>query len=192
MRESRFSDKIWITRKNRINTEKRLNQNAVFSEVFIIVYSTILVILSIWNFVNPNNKVNLFLIFGSITVLSISIYISSQKFGERALAMRNHYIALDKLYEKTKRAEYEQRIDDLIIAEENYADLLSNIENHSDFDHLLLRYSERNNTNTTLPNFTIPDHVNYIISLISRYLIKLLIFITPITIVCFLYLFKIF
>jgi len=100
-----LSDKIWVTRKTRIFTEKRLIKNSLLSELFIIVFSLLMVFFSIWNYIHPNQNINFLLICGAIALLTVSIFLSSQKFTERAHAMRNCYISLDELYFKVKKHE---------------------------------------------------------------------------------------
>ena len=144
-----LSDKIWITRKTRIYTEKRLRSYAFISEIIVTIYSLLMVFLSIWNFVNPNKDINFLLICGAITLLAVSIFLSSQKFVERAGAMRNCYIRLDELYTKVKDSENNQNIQLLNDYHANYCDILLNVENHTDYDLLCLRYSLRKHNDTT-------------------------------------------
>lgn len=174
-----LSDKIWITRKVRINTEKRLLKNASLSQVLMILYSSFLVFFSIWNLVHPNNDVNLLLVYGSIAVLILSIYLSSQKFIERALSMRNCYVQLDKIYNAVKRAEDSQDIKQIENYEAIYSDIILSVENHTDYDYLCMRHSIRKNDDTTLPNYTKLDFCHYILEEAFRLLIVLLSFCLP-------------
>ena len=100
-----LSDKIWTTRKSRIYAEKRLQRNAILSQILMTIYSAFVVFFSIWNTLHPNDLINIALIFASIAVLVTSIVLSSQRYNERSLAMRNCYIRLDELYSRAKYAE---------------------------------------------------------------------------------------
>lgn len=156
-----LSDKIWLTRKARIYAEQRLQRKAILSLILITVYSFSLLSLSIWNLLYSNHIVNLFLVFGSIAVLISSIVLLSQKYTERSIMMRNCYIRLDEIYSKAKRAEHNNDLDMLQQLESEYASTLLNVENHSEYDYLCLRYSLRHNPQTTLPPFTSTDCLRY-------------------------------
>jgi len=174
-----LSDKIWVTRKSRIFTEKRLKQNALLSELFIIVFSLLMVFFSIWNYIHPNQNINFLLICGAIALLTVSIFLSSQKFTERAHAMRNCYISLDELYFKVKKHERGPDPDATDDYQKKYNDILINIENHSPYDYLCLRHSLRNNNNTTLPLFNRIDYIHFIIEKALRILLIMLLFALP-------------
>ena len=177
-----LSDKIWVTRKVRINTEKRLLKNAFLSHVLMIVYSSILVFSAIWNLIHPNNDVNLMLVCGSIAVLIVSIYLSSQKFIERSLSIRNCYVQLDKIYSAVKRAEKSQDIKMIENYETKYSDILLSVENHTDYDYLCMRHSIRNEEDTTLPKYTKLDFFHYILEKAYRLLVVVLYFCLPLMI----------
>jgi hypothetical protein len=181
----KLSDKIWVTRKTRIITEKRLQTCAIISEVFMIFFSLIMVFFSIWNFIHQNGNINFLLICGSIGVLTVSIFLTSQRFNERALAMRNCYIRLDELYFKTINIEETQNPNSLQDLVTIYNDILLNIENHSDYDYLCLRYSLRKQLDTTLPEFTKFDYCRYVFEKITRLVFIIFIFSLPFILLIF-------
>lgn len=174
-----LSDKIWITRKARIYCERRLRFRSQLSQILIIYYSLLLVLCSLWNLTYSSTQiVNLILIFGSLAVLVFSVYIYSQKYEERSIAMRNCYINLDKIYLDIKRAEENNDIDKIKQFHSEYSSVLSNIENHSDYDYLCLRYSLRAQQ-TTLQPFTGWDYVHYLLEICFRWIIIFLFFLIP-------------
>lgn len=156
-----LSDKIWITRKTRIYTEQRLQEIANISQALMIAYSLALVSVSIWNLQSNDQKLNIISAFASIVVLVLSVQITAQKYAERSIAMRNCYVKLDELYSRAKRAESNKDDNVLEALESEYTSLLINIENHSEYDYLCLRYSLKDNKNTTLPPFSRADYVRY-------------------------------
>jgi hypothetical protein len=160
-RVAMLSDKIWITRKTRIYTEQRLQQNANITQVLTVFFSLALVSLSMWNLKSNDPQFNIILVFASIFVLVLSVYLAAQKYTERSLAMRNCYIKLDEMYSRAKRAETSNDERTLENLESEYASLIINIENHSEYDYLCLRYSLKDNKDTTLPPFTKLDHMQY-------------------------------
>ena len=178
-----LSDKIWLTRKARIYAEQRLQRKAILSLILITVYSFSLLSLSIWNLLYSNHIVNLFLVFGSIAVLISSIVLLSQKYTERSIMMRNCYIRLDEIYSKAKRAEQNNDLDMLQQLESEYASTLLNVENHSEYDYLCLRYSLRHNPQTTLPPFTRIDCLRYFWEKSWRIALIFLYFVLPLFLV---------
>jgi len=138
--------------------------------------------LTVWNLKYPNDNVNIFLVISSIAVLIASITILSQKYLERSLAMRNCYVKLDELYSKVKRAEKKENHDLIQQLESEYTAIILNVENHSDYDYLCLRFSLRNNKETTLPEFRKTDYCHYILEKGWRLLVALFYFILPVAI----------
>ena len=157
-------------------------KNVFLSQVLMIVYSSILVFSAIWNLIHPNNDVNLLLVCGSIAVLIVSIYLSSQKFIERSLSIRNCYVQLDKIYSAVKRAEKSQDIKMIENYETKYSDILLSVENHTDYDYLCMRHSIRNEEDTTLPKYTKLDFCHYILEKAYRLLAVVLYFCLPLMI----------
>lgn len=175
-----LSDKVWVTRKTRIHTEERLLAYSNISQVLMIWYSLVLVYLSILNLQTNDLRLNQLSAFASIVVLVLSVQITAQKFTERSIAMRNCYIKLDELYSKVKRAEQADDREMLQHLESEYTGLLINIENHSEYDYLCLRYSLRGDPNTTLPPFTKLDLARYLSERFWRGLLIAIFFAVPI------------
>lgn len=174
-----LSDKIWITRKSRIYTEQRLLKKNFISQVLITFYSSLLVFLTVWNLKYPNDHVSILLVIGSIAVLIASITVSSQKYLERSLAMRNCYIKLDELYSKVVRVERNKNHELIQQFESEYTANILNIENHSDYDYLCLRFSLRANTETTFPVFRKSDYGQYVVERGWRILLTFFYFVLP-------------
>jgi hypothetical protein len=176
-----LSDKIWVTRKARIYAERRLQRKAIISQTLITFYSAFLVCLSIWTLLYPSSQLNTFLVFASITVLVASIVLYSHRYSERSLAMRNCYIRLDELYARAKRSEQTQDYESLIGIESEYASLLLNVENHTDYDYLRFRVSlpRQDNSETTLPALTKLEYVRYLIGKLIRVLLIIFYFTLP-------------
>ena len=144
-----------------------------------IFYSFGLVSISLLNITNPNKFLEIYSIVSAIAVLVLSVFLSSQRYCERAMMIKNCYIKLDKLYLKAIKMEElsdQRKIEQI---ESEYANILLNVENHSDYDFLSLRYSLRNNKNTNLPRLTFFDFIYYYFSKFFRILITIIIFLLP-------------
>jgi hypothetical protein len=175
----KLSDKIWITRKVRIIAEQRLLKWSMISQVFMIFFSLIMVFCSIWNFTQQNTYSDSVLLCGSIAILAISIFLTSQRFSERALAMRNCYIRLDELYTYTLNIEESKDSKSMQEVIKRYNDILLNVENHSEYDYLNLRFSLRKQKNTTLPEFTKLDYCDFLLETFIRIISIIFLFLVP-------------
>lgn len=175
-----LQNKIWITRKTRIYSEQRLKRNALISEIFIITFSLILVFLSIWDYAHPNKEESSFLLIcGAISLFAVSLFLSSQKFIERALAMRNCYVTLDELYKKASGLKNDANSNLEEEIQRMYNTILLNVENHSNYDFLCFRHSMRNDPDATLPPFTWIDHLRFLAEKTIRIILVVALFISP-------------
>jgi hypothetical protein len=128
---------------------------------------------------------NLLAVFASIIVLVLSVYLSTQNFAERSIAMRNCYIKLRELYQRALRQENNDDIEGLEKIESEYSSLLMNIENHSEFDYLSFRYSVKDKEDTTLEPFSCSDRIRYYWEKAYRGALVVLAFVIPIPLYLF-------
>jgi len=176
-----LSDKVWTTRKTRIYAEKRLNFRSELYQILIIWYSLILLFFATWtNFDTESSISDLLIIFGSFAILVFSVYIYSQKFQERASNMRNCYINLERIYQKLTKAEESNQSNQIDQLYSEYLSSIANIENHTEYDYLCFRYSQKNNKEkTTLPQFTKTDLLFYYFQLGFRWIGILVLLLLP-------------
>jgi len=92
--------------------------------------------------------------------------------------MRNHYLHLQELSSRAIRFEESGNNEGLQKIESEYIYCLSNIENHSEYDFLRLRFNERNNK-TTLPPFSNSLIFKYIYVVTWRTILIVLLFGLP-------------
>jgi len=180
-------NKIWVTRKSRIYAEKRLILTGKILNWSSIWYSAVLVFQSISNLLYPNKNSDLFIIYSSIFVLIATVIIETQNYSDRAIAMRNCYIKLDQLSAKIKRAEDSNDTLALKEFEDEYASILIGIENHTDYDYLCFRYSQRNNENCTIPKLTFTECFGFWLLQLGNVLLVTIIILLPIIIMIFLH-----
>ena len=181
---SSIANKIWLTRKSRIYTEQRLLKKSIITQVIMVFYSFLLVSLSIWMLVKPDEYLEIYLTSFSIAVLISSVFMFSQRYSERAMMVRNCYIRLDELYSKAIRIEGMNEEDRISQIESEYTNILINVENHSDYDYLCMRYSLRNSEDSSLQKFNKIDYVRYFYSRSIRGLLTIIIFILPFIMFC--------
>lgn len=142
-------------------------------------YSFLLVAASVWNLMHPNGNVELLTVISSIAVLVCSVFISSQRFGERSILMKNCYVKLDEICSKAKRAEKNKDESEQEKVESEYTNTLMSIENQNDYDYLSLRYVLRNNDDTTLPKFYFSDWGEFFFQKFIRILFVLFFLLLP-------------
>ena len=131
-----LSQRIWKTRKIRIQTEQRLLRNALIADCVIPFYSLSFIIISIFPNNNNNKIANSISIIGSLWILIASIIISMQQYRLRAYKMKNHYIKLDRLYRRASKEGLEEQEEDKI--SKYYENELQLVENHSRGDYLIV------------------------------------------------------
>jgi hypothetical protein len=172
---SKLSDKIWFTRKARIQSSERLLMNNLHAQSTLILYSLVNVALSIYmlketNPVGKNSDITLTII--SVCILVLSLFISNIDFKGRAEKLKNNYIELQSLYERADLAD----ADESKINTE-YLKLLSDSENHKTIDDKFFRVTNYKTLSSRQP--TIPDFIEVIFNVFIRKTIIISIYSAP-------------
>lgn len=152
---SNLSDNIWFTRKARIQTSERLLSNDNHSQIMLIVYSLISLILSIVLLKNTQAigaYSDMIGVVMSLIITIISLVIGGKNFKGRGLSLKNHYISLQRLYLRAIDAEANNDLDKLAIIREEYNNILELEENHHSIDDIVFRVLNRQNLTTRKPN----------------------------------------
>jgi len=127
-----LSDNIWWTRKSRIHTEKRLLKNAFHAQVILLWYSIFSVFVAVYylNFNIDSQYSGVAWVVFSVLVLVMSVFINGLGFKERAALVKESYETLNQLY-------HDALLDkaDIQSLNENYKQILSVCENHTDRDY---------------------------------------------------------
>ena len=97
---TQLKDRVWMTRKARINASERLLSLEKFIQYINIYYSCFICILSVYGLVIINDKIGIISTILSIILTISMVYLNSQRFGDRAQQLKNNYINLQKLYLK--------------------------------------------------------------------------------------------
>ena len=100
-----FSDKVWITRKSRINASERFKRNDLISQILIAYYSFFIIVITIVDIKNDNLNFEILTLILSILILIVSIFIFAMNYKERASVLQTSYVLMSKLYEKIKEKE---------------------------------------------------------------------------------------
>jgi hypothetical protein len=121
--------RIWITRQNHIQAEKRNRFLEHYFHIVLALYALSSIAVSLYPITDSSSNVQKFLLpFSSIFTLSISLLIFGFKFGETAAKHRTCYLELQKL----ELADFS----DVSKVNEKYTDILGNHSNHTNADHM--------------------------------------------------------
>jgi len=131
-----IKDKIWWTRKSRIQTEKRLLANDFQAQLILLWYAFFSVAVSIYYLTQKSNSVIAPGVWVILSVFSLiaSSYISALNFKSRAALVKECYERLDILYSLASSPDLKP---DEIQAQ--YNDVLGLCENHIDLDYRTAR-----------------------------------------------------
>ncbi len=177
---NKLSDRMWITRKVRINMEKRLNFNYKICTYLIPWYSILLIAVSIIPSNVDSSIRNTFSVLGSIIVLVVSLLLSQKDFKQECRQVKEQYISIGKLISDAYSAE--NRNDSTANIEDQYDQLLRETENHSEYDYkkviiqCFLRKTTNPSENNTVPNPSFFEWSYFIIRNIVVWLIIILIY----------------
>lgn len=188
----KLSNRIWITRKCRINAAERLEVYNFLIKFFQIYYSTISFIMTIANFYFAskhlsNDFLTLLLPIYSSATLFFSLFFSSQNFKERANCFKKNYHQLDRL---NRELDYKLNVkqiscEDIENIEDRYLASLENSANHAFVDLIKYKWSEEYITYfKNLPRLKWVKDVIYANYLFYRwYILAVFFFVFPIVLV---------
>ncbi|CAH1211621.1 hypothetical protein PAECIP111892_03609 [Paenibacillus auburnensis] len=136
-----LSNKIWITRKARINAEERLEKFDFLTQMLINYYTLVIVGLSIWTLYDESNAklISVITIIASVLLFGLSIFVNARNFKIRAITFKSCYIKLDEIYnecELLKDSPDNLRAEDITKIQNKYNKVMNSIENHTPMDYL--------------------------------------------------------
>jgi len=147
-----LSNKIWITRKCRINTSERLIFLNVISQLFLNYFTLVILSISIWTLYIDSESKNLTFttVIASLFLFACTIGINSLDYKERIRKLKTCYIKLEVLYydlevlksdfqEKGQNDSYEKFYE----IKRSYINLLKSVENHSSYDYLKFTLTQK-------------------------------------------------
>ncbi|WP_164758861.1 SLATT domain-containing protein [Aliarcobacter butzleri] len=178
-----FSDKVWITRKSRINASERFKRNDLISQILIAYYSFFIIVITIVDIKNDNLNFEILTLILSILILIVSIFIFAMNYKERASVLQTSYVLMSKLYEEIK--EKENKKDNYDELRNQYDMIVSLTENHSSSDYLEVMYEVKNNKDYEQVNgkWTFSKSLKIWIYKLTRFFKISFLFILPIIIV---------
>lgn len=170
-----LKQKIWITRKSRINAEKRLINQEKLIQYLNIWYAITLSGISLYSLVYDVGKnISIISVILSFGITISLIYFSNQNWSIRAENMKRNYINLQSIY---LELDSEEDIDNKKLKEfqNKYIEILNSCENHKEIDY----YEVMKDKDKKI-------YCKYIFLKIIRFLLITLCFLLPIIIIIFL------
>lgn len=133
-----LKNRIWVTYKSRINTAERLKSKNEFIAFLSIYYSSILAAVSILNYVNKSNSMDIISIVLSVMVTILFLFFEGKNYKERYIKMKENYNKLNLLYYEIEKIITlgeinSEKFDNFTT---KYIDLLNSVENHSEHDYI--------------------------------------------------------
>jgi len=172
-------DRVWVTKKVRMESEARLNRNNYLSMFLINYYTFIVLALSIGTLLSENNNMALFTVIAAVALFGVSLFISYVRFRERALDYKESYIKLNELEADIKQVILKnqeftesQLVDKLHSCELKYSDILAKTENHASIDYQKVVVEKGLQSNKKIV-------IEYYFNVIVKYIIITLFIITP-------------
>jgi len=170
--KQQLDDKLWCTKKCRMNAEKRLLSNDLLLNFSNIYYSIFIAILSILSLISSNRVYTVTSVIFSVALVISITFASSLSFKERAEKMKRNYLDINQLERRLKYVNEDDvtMIDEI---EKEYINLLDNVENHLEFDYYkFLKYNKKQEFNCKIM-------VKYCFHKIIRCLFGILIVVLP-------------
>lgn len=176
-------DKIWWTRKSKIQTERRLLSNDFQSQLILLWYAFFSVAISIYYLIIKSASTVAPGVWVVLSVFSLvaSGFISGLGYKSRASLIKECYEKLDSLYyEVRKSANDSEKLGEL---SERYRAILSLCENHSDLDYRAARCEMHfSGDRGFAPQVGFYDYLRWGGYKVVRWLFLLVIYISPVAV----------
>ncbi|GGJ64457.1 SLATT domain-containing protein [Virgibacillus salexigens] len=140
--ESLRYNRIWVTKKARMEAEARMNRNDIFTQLLVNYYTFVVLAFSIWTLVSQDSGMSLLTVIASVGLFGVSIFVSSIGYREKALQFKESYLSLNQLEFELKDLLRSTATDnDMLSAElrkfeRQYSEILTKSENHIDIDYI--------------------------------------------------------
>jgi hypothetical protein len=145
-------DKVWFTYKARIQAQIRLSWLEFHSQLLLVWYAILSAGLAVITVRYPQalgKDTDVLAAVLSIALLGISLAVANRDFRGRSIAMRQNYLELQRLYDRTAPP---ATFDD--VALQDYHNLLAAVENHGEIDDKHFRTMQAGALTTRVPRWT--------------------------------------
>ncbi|MGG1940880.1 SLATT domain-containing protein [Paenibacillus polymyxa] len=154
----RLNNRIWITKKSRMESETRLKRNNTLANILVAYYTFFVLGFSIWALILDASKkstiiVNVAAVIASVGLFGLSLLIANFNFSDRANQFKQSYLSLDELEHRvthflrslpTNQTQITQsHYDELYEMEKSYNNILSKTDNHATIDFLKIKMDKQ-------------------------------------------------
>ncbi|MGE7091740.1 SLATT domain-containing protein [Lysinibacillus sp. NPDC048646] len=136
-------NRLWVTKKIRMMAEERMNKKNLNSIILVNYYTFFILCYSILGLkYGIGEVISIMSVIVSIGLFGVSLFVSLYGYREKALAFKLSHIELDSIENKLDILLLDEKITDadLILnykkCRDNYTDVISKTENHSNVDLL--------------------------------------------------------
>ena len=143
--EIRFfkDNKVWVTKKARMEAENRVLRNDRMANVIINYYNLLVLSVSIYTLIWESKIGVVLTTIVSVGLFGISNYINSMNYKESAFKYRESYLRLSKIETKLdnlilKLASKEEKLSEFNKIKEEYDNILELSYNHSEIDYTVV------------------------------------------------------
>jgi hypothetical protein len=188
-----FKDhRVWVTKKTRMESEARMNNNNIFSLFVVNFYTLIVLSLSILGLVITDqgiiDRISVLTVISSVALFGISLFVSLYGYKEKAISYKQCYLDLTRIESQCQDLilqdlDYENRLTKFNEIKKEYNHILEKTDNHSFADRLV--YLKNNKKLTSLN-----DQIAYNKYKIVKSIIKFSLFIIPIVALIILFVWK--
>lgn len=133
----KLENRVWYSRKSRINAEARLISAESFVRHLNLYYAVWAIVVAIASLFFPTTLMQ-FLSVSLTVLLTVQLaYSTSLRYSERSIQMFNSYVAMDKILIDIRKLKIDENVDleQLIEIESEYNKILSLSENHAKEDY---------------------------------------------------------
>lgn len=132
-----IKDRIYDTRKIRINSSERYKVTGKYIQLINIYYSLFALLMTIITYGKESEKAAIYMLGFSVLIFTISIITTSIDFKGKEIDFKNCYIKLNELeYELNHLSRENDNFEKSIrFIEEQYTEVLNHCENHSRHDY---------------------------------------------------------
>lgn len=136
-----INNRLWITKKSRMEAEARMNRNHLYTGILVNYYTFWVLAFSIWTLVSNDKNLSLLTVIASVGLFGISIFIGAIGYREKALQYKTSYLSLTELeFElkyliNSKKYEDGELYKEFYKLEKKYTEILTKSENHNDVDY---------------------------------------------------------
>ncbi|KML07130.1 SLATT domain-containing protein, partial [Rossellomorea marisflavi] len=138
--------RVWVTKKTRMESEARMNNNNIFSLFVVNFYTLIVLSLSIVGLVSIDeeiiDRISVLTVISSVALFGISLFVSLYGYKEKANSYKQCYLDLTRIESQCQNLilsdlDYKSRISNFNEIKKEYNHILEKTDNHSNADRLV-------------------------------------------------------